>query len=573
MNTVNDYRSIDERVKDFWELTKKHYQVPKNANFKLPDRTWPDKDIEKAPIWCSVDLRDWNQSLSKPMSVEEKIEIFNMQVQMWFKEIEVWFPAASEAEYNFVRKLIDENLIPDWVKIQVLIQCKDELIEKTRKSLEWAKNVIIHIYNSTSTQQRETVFNKSKEEIITIAEEWVDLVKKHFKDYKWNFQLEYSPESFTWTEVEYAEEICKRVIDRWDSFWWNDIIINLPATVENSWPDRYADKIEYMSRALKAHMINTKSKVKAIISVHAHNDRWTWIAATELAIKAWADRVEWVIWVPNWERSWNVDIWTLALNMFSHWVPPELDLSNIWEVSEKISEIIKIPIHPRYPYTWELVNTAFSWSHQDAISKWFVEQEKRKELWDEKWDVPYLPINPKHIWLEYTPIQINSQSWKWGATFILNNMWYKIPKEMQKSIWQKVQEVTDKTNWTLTEQKIDDIFIQNFVNIDWPVKLNEFNFNKIRKAWKESKHWPIEELWNKISEKYKIEFNIIDYTQHARNSWSNADAISIFKIEYNWKIYFWYWVVRDFEVSALHWLISTINIALRDQNKTFPWHS
>ncbi|MDD3303234.1 MAG: 2-isopropylmalate synthase, partial [Candidatus Gracilibacteria bacterium] len=446
MNTMNTHESIEDRVKAFGELAKRHYKVPENANFKLPDRTWPDKDIEKAPIWCTVDLRDGNQSLRKPMTVEEKLEIFNMQVQMGFKEIEVGFPAASEPEYQFVRKLIEENLIPEGVKIQVLIQCKDELIEKTRKSLEGAKNVIIHIYNSTSTQQRETVFNKSKDEIINIAEEGVDLVKKYFADFTGNFQLEYSPESFTGTEIEYAEEICKKVFDRWNGFGGKDIIFNLPATVENSTPDRYADKIEYMSRALKTHVEATKSRIKAIISVHAHNDRGTGVAATELAIKAGADRVEGVIGVPNGERSGNIDIGTVALNMFSHGVDPELDLSNIGEISERISGIIKIPIHPRYPYAGELVHTAFSGSHQDAISKGLTKQEKRKATGDEVWDIPYLPINPEHIGLEYRPIQINSQSGKGGATFILNDIGYKIPKEMQKSIGNKVQEVTDKTN-------------------------------------------------------------------------------------------------------------------------------
>ncbi len=563
MNTANTI-SIDEKVAKFWEFAKKKYETPANSNFKLPDRTWPDKDIEKAPIWCSVDLRDWNQSLEKPMNVEQKLEYFNLQVQIWFKEIEVWFPAASDPDYQFIRKLIEENLIPDWVKIQVLTQCKEDLIQKTRKCVEWSKNVIVHIYNSTSTIQRNVVFNKSKEEIIDLAENWVDWIKKYFSDFKWNLQLQYSPESFTWTEIEFAEEICKKVIDKWDSFWWKDIIFNLPATVENSTPDRYADKIEYMSRKIKEYMKETKSKINAIISVHTHNDRWTAVAATELALKAWADRVEWVMCIPNWERSWNVDIWTIAMNMFSQWVPPWLDLSNLGKISNQISSIIEIPIHPRYPYTWELVHTAYSWSHQDAIKKWFEAQNHRKNNWDEVWDIPYLPIDPEDIWLKYEPIKINSQSWKWWTAYILDKLWYKIPKNMQVSIWKKIQEITNNISWALTDNQIEYIFKENFINIDWPIKLDEFDFDEIRKKWRENQHWPIEELKNQIEKKYNIKIDqLADYEEKALSSWADSKAISYFEIIFNWKAFYWCWIDKDFEISALKWLISTINIALK----------
>jgi 2-isopropylmalate synthase len=563
MNTnTQNTSSIDEKITRFWELAKKKYQIPANSEFKLSDRTWPDKDIEKAPIWCSVDLRDGNQSIENPMNIEQKLEYFNILVQMWFKEIEVWYPWASTNDDEFIKKLIKEKLIPDDVKIQVLTPCIEKNIKKSREILKWAKNVIIHLYNPTSPIQRKVVFERSKEETIELAEKWVDWIKKYFNNFEWNLQLQYSPESFTWTEIKFAEEICKRVINKWDSFWWKDIIFNLPATVENSTPDKYADKIEYMSKSIKGFMEENKSKVKAIISAHVHNDRWTAIASTELAIKAWADRVEWIIWVPNWERSWNTDIWTVALNMFTHWIPPWLDLSNIWEISKKISEIIKIPIHPRYPYTWELVHTAYSWGHQDAIKKWLDKQKEREKNWDIFWNVPYLPIDPKDIWYKID-IRITSQSGVSWIIYILNESWYNIPEDMKKSIKTIFEPIIKKLPWILPHEEIKEIFKENFVNVNSPISIDSFDFDKIWKDWKRKWNGTINEVSNYIWETFSIPFEIKSYIEKNQSEWRNANAVTYFEIEYNKKIYFWCWIDKDIEVSALKWLISTINIALR----------
>ncbi|MFA5916661.1 MAG: 2-isopropylmalate synthase [Candidatus Gracilibacteria bacterium] len=561
-NTPNTI-SIDEKVAEFGELAKKKYKIPANSDFKLPDRTWPDKDIEKAPIWCSVDLRDGNQSIEKPMNVEQKLEYFNMLVQMGFKEIEVGFPAASTDDYDFIRKIIEENLIPDDVKIQVLVGCKRELIEKTRKSIEGAKNVIVHLYNSTSTIQREVVFEKSQDEIIKLAEDGVDWIKKYFKDFDGNLQLEYSPESFTGTEIKFAVEICKRVINKWDSFGGKDIIFNLPATVENSTPDRYADKIEYMSRELKSYIKKISETVKVIISVHTHNDRGTAIAATELAIKAGADRVEGIIGVPNGERSGNVDIGTVALNMFTQGVSPGLDLSNIGEISEKISEIIEIPIHPRYPYTGELVHTAYSGGHIDAIAKGLDKQEEREKKGNLFWDVPYLPINPKDIGLEYEPVGINSQSGIGGVKYKLKKMGYDIPKEMKESIKDIFTPIIEEISGVLTPEKIKDIFEKNFVNINGPISIDEFDFDQIREDGRKNGHGTINEASNYIGKIFGIQFEIIYYSQESQSEGKNANAVTYFKIEYNEKLYFGFGIDIDYEKSAMKGLISTINIALR----------
>lgn len=548
----DDYQ---ERIVAFWELAKEKYWIPRNSNFKLPDRTWPDKDITEAPIWCSSCLRDWNQSIFDPMNIDEKIEFFNYLVWIWFKEIEVWFPSSWPTEFNFIRKLIEEDLIPDDVKIQVLVPAKQDLIKKTFESLKWAKNVIVHLYNSTSTNQRENVFKKTKPETIDLALDWVKWIKEEVWDFEWNLTFQYSPESFTWTEMDFAEEISRKVIDQWWNLWWNPMILNLPATVENTTPDRYADKIEYFSRIVKEY----SDKILVILSVHAHNDRGTWVAATELAIKAWADRVEWtLLW--NWERTWNADIITLWLNLFTQWIDPKLDLSYISIVADRVAEIINIPINQRQAYVWELVHSAFSWTHQDAIAKWFDAQKSREKDWDLHWEVPYLPIDPGDIWFKFKPIKINGQSWKWWICYILKNFWYDIPKEIQPAVLAKFKEFNE-ANICFDDEYVKVAFEYHFVNVEWRCPSN-IDIWSLLTAAESNWIWIINQLVNEISEVNKIEFEVMDYQEKAITSWRSSDAISWFKIKYKWNIYYWAWVDKDINTSAVKWLISTLNIAL-----------
>jgi 2-isopropylmalate synthase len=482
------------------------------------------------------------------MTVTQKLEYFNILVNMGFKEIEIWFPSASQEDYDFTRLLIEWNYIPDDVKIWVLVPARKELIEKTKKSLKWAKNVIVHLYNSTSEVQREIVFKKNKEEITKLATDWVKNIKESFDDFEGNLFFEYSPESFTWTELEFAKDISNAVLDEWWDFKENPVIINLPATIENSTPDVYADEIEYMCREIKDKR-TVNEKVNVIISVHTHNDRWTWIAATELAIKAWADRVEWVLlW--NWERTWNVPIDVVALNIASQWISPELDLSEWWENSKIISELTNMPIPDRYPYIWKFVNLAFSGSHQDAIKKCF--DYCKDKAW--KWINAYLPFDPKDIWLEYEPIKVNSQSWKWWVAYILQQNWYDLPKSIQPFIWNKVQKITDEKGWTLEETEIVKMFEEEFINNIWDIDYSDFNENNF--SW----NWIIEKFSKYISEKLNINFKIKDYIQKSLNEWRDSEAISYFVLEIDWKECAWVWKDSDTLESNKKAIVSALNI-------------
>ena len=364
----------------------------------LKDRKWPNKIITKAPIWCSVDLRDGNQALLKPMDLEKKITFFKFLVKMGFKEIEIGFPSASEIEYNFTRYIIEKNLIPDDVTIQVLTPAREHLIKKTREAVEGAKNLIIHLYNSTSTAQRDIVFNKTKNEIIDIALEGVKWIKKYFNNFNGELKFQYSPESYTGTELEFAKNICNSVIKEWNPKVDEKIIVNLPATVELSTPNIYADSIEWMSN----NLINREN---LIISLHVHNDRGTAVASTELGLLAGGDRVEGTL-LGNGERTGNVDILTLGLNLFTQGVDPKLDFSNIDKINDMVEYVTEIKTSVRHPYIGKLVYTAYSGSHQDAIKKGMNIQKD-----DSLWRVPYLPIDPKDIGRSYEKlIQINSQS-------------------------------------------------------------------------------------------------------------------------------------------------------------------
>ena len=438
-------------------LNYKRYK--RNPVLNYPEREWPDKEIMKAPIWCSVDLRDGNQALIEPMNVDEKMEMFNLLLKLGFKEIEIGFPAASQIEYDFLRKLVKENRIPDDVKVQVLTQCREELIDKTFEAIEGIKNVVVHIYNSTSTLQRDVVFHKSREEIIEIAKAGTRMVKERMKNFDGNVQLEYSPESFTGTEMDFALEICTAVQEEWDHANDNPIIFNLPATVEMNTPNVYADQIEWMSK-------HFKERENIILSVHPHNDRGTGVAITELALLAGADRVEGTL-LGNGERTGNVDILTVAYNMFSQGINPELNLEDINEIIEIYERCCKMNVDMRHPYAGKLVFTAFSGSHQDAINKG---EQALKERGSDIWEVPYLPIDPADIGRKYEPVvRINSQSGKGGVAFVMSTVYgYKIPKEMQREFADVIQKISEDEGGEIEPSRIMAEFQREYLKVKGP---------------------------------------------------------------------------------------------------------
>lgn len=424
-----------------------------------PQRQWPNKEIEKAPIWCSVDLRDGNQALIEPMTVEEKVEMFQLLVKLGFKEIEIGFPAASQIEFDFLRKLVAENMIPENVKVQVLCQCRKELIDRTFEAIEGIPNVVFHIYNSTSTLQRDVVFHKDMPEIIAIAIAGTRMVKEGMKNYSGNLQLEYSPESFTGTELDFALEICTAVQKEWNHANENPIIFNLPATVEMNTPNVYADQIEWMNT-------HFEDRENVILSVHPHNDRGTGVAATELAILAGADRVEGTLF-GNGERTGNVDILNIAYNMFSQGINPELNLENINEIIDVYERCCKMQVGMRHPYAGKLVFTAFSGSHQDAINKG---EQALKERGSEIWEVPYLPIDPADVGREYEPVvRINSQSGKGGVAFVMNTVYgYKLPKAMHREFADVIQLISEQEGGEVSPARIMDAFRSEYLKLRAP---------------------------------------------------------------------------------------------------------
>ena len=430
---------------------------------------WTQKNyIDKAPIWCSVDLRDGNQSLIIPMSLEEKLEFFKLLVKVGFKEIEVGFPAASETEYTFLRTLIENNMIPDDVTIQVLTQSREHIIRKTFAALKGCKNAIVHLYNSTSLAQREQVFRRSKEEIINIAVEGAKLFNKIAEETGEKFRYEYSPESFTGTEPEFALEISNAVLDIWKPTPDRKAIINLPVTVELSMPHVYANQVEYMCE-------NLKYRDSVLVSLHPHNDRGCAVADSELGLLAGADRIEGTLF-GNGERTGNVDIITLALNMFSQGVDPELDFTNIPKICELYEKVTRMQVYDRQPYSGKLVFAAFSGSHQDAIAKGMDWREEKK---CEHWTVPYLPIDPTDVGRVYEKdvIRINSQSGKGGIGYLLeHNFGYILPKAMREDVGYTVKGVSDKAHAELTPAQVLDVFTENYININSPIKLIDYHF-------------------------------------------------------------------------------------------------
>ena len=511
----------------------------------LVNREWPSNTIKKAPIWCSVDLRDGNQALIEPMGSERKNRMFSLLCKLGFKEIEVGFPSASKTDYDFVRDLIENKKIPSDVNIQVLTQAREELIIKTFESLKGASKGIIHFYNSTSTLQRKVVFNQDKDGVKKIATDAAELIKKlalENSETEWTF--EYSPESFTGTELEYARDVCDNVVEILKPVSKNKIIINLPATVEMSTPNIYGDQIEWMSK-------NLKNRNDICLSLHPHNDRGTAVAASEFGIMAGADRVEGTLF-GNGERTGNVDIVTIALNMLTQGVEPNLDFSNINSVMREVEYCNQLPVHPRHPYAGDLVFTAFSGSHQDAIKKGFQAIKKSN---DPKWEVPYLPIDPADLGRNYEAVvRINSQSGKGGVAFLLEkDHGVSLPRRLQISLSQRIQKLADDTGKEISSSQIWDIFerkylqpVNNYSYIKHSSSSKDdlhkleltMNMNNEETTIKGSGNGPIDSFVNGLSEKIGVEIKVADYHQTAISSGSDAKAAAYIELEKDGKT-FW----------------------------------
>jgi 2-isopropylmalate synthase len=512
------------------------YRYRQYPSVFLPDRAWPNKTMTKAPVWCSVDLRDGNQALSVPMSVEEKMMMFELLVAIGFKEIEVGFPAASTVEYRFVRRLIEERRVPDDVTIQVLTQAREHLIRKTFDSVRDANKAIIHLYNSTSKAQREVVFRKNKDEIKDIAVEGTKLIKSLREAEKnTGIRFEYTPESFPGTELDYALEVCSDVADAWGAYPEEKIIINLPTTVEMSTPNVYADRVEWVCRHIK-------KRESIIISVHTHNDRGTGVASAELAVLAGAQRVEGALF-GNGERSGNMDIVTMALNLFSQGVNPELDFSDINKIAEVYRKCTRMEIHPRHPYAGELVYTAFSGSHQDAINKGMKAQKKKER---DIWDVPYLPIDPADVGRTYEAIiRINSQSGKGGVAYVMENDWgFMIPKEMQPEFAQIIQRKTESVRNELSSQEIKNCFEQEYINRPGRFRLKSCAIHSGNENLKETVvcallqdeqqdisirgngNGPVDAFVRGIKERFSVFFDVEYYSEHSLSQGADAEAVA-----------------------------------------------
>ena len=521
------------------DKTNKKYKPYKPVSKE--NRVWPSKIIEKAPIWCSVDLRDGNQALIEPMGDERKKRMFNLLCKIGFKQIEIGFPAASQTDFDFTRYLINEKVIPSDVSIQVLTQARPEIIKRTFEALDGAPNAILHFYNSTSTLQRKVVFDKDKEGVKKIATDAAKLIKELSSKYKnTNWSFEYSPESFTGTELDYAVEVCDEVVDILKGSSNNKIIINLPATVEMSTANIYGDQIEWMSE-------NFKNRENICLSLHPHNDRGTAIAASEFGLMAGADRVEGTLF-GNGERTGNVDIVTLALNMYSQGINPNLDFSQINNVMREVEYCNQLPVHPRHPYAGDLVFTAFSGSHQDAIKKGLNALRSSN---DPQWEVPYLPIDPADLGRTYEAVvRINSQSGKGGVAFLLEkDHGVSLPRRLQISMSQKIQKIADETGKEISTSEIWEIFHTNFV---MPKSGHSFkNYSlKTSDSMDTSDHikaeieidgenheisgsgnGPIDAFVNALNQKLSIDVKVSDYHQSAISSGSDAQAAAYIELQ------------------------------------------
>lgn len=550
----------------------------------LPDRQWPNRVIDHAPIWCSVDLRDGNQALVDPMNLEEKLEYFKILIEVGFKEIEVGFPSASETEYEILRTLIDGHYIPDDVTIQVLVQARPHLIKKTFEAIDGAKNVIVHFYNSTSTLQRKVVFKTDMDGVIQIAVDGARLIYELTEEEKkrhpeMNIRFEYSPESFTGTEMDNAVEICRRVMEELHITKENPIILNLPSTVEGSSPNGYADQIEYFCR----HLPNRDA---AIISLHPHNDRGEGVAATELALMAGADRVEGTLF-GNGERTGNVDVVTLALNMWTQGVDPKLDFHNINEIKEVYERCTKMQVPPRQPYAGELVFTAFSGSHQDAINKGKIYMEESGTPY---WEIPYLPIDPADVGREYEPIiRINSQSGKGGTAFILaNNYGIKMPKSMHPEFSAVVQKACDEKGKELKAEEVFDLFQQEYRNVCGPYRLVNYKISEEKNEQDDLTHvhfsgelkykdnapvqiegngnGPVAAFCDAMNQTEVASYQFVDYSEHAISVGSDSKAISYIHLKNpQGKDIFGIGVSHNIGYASMKGIICAIN---RDQADT-----
>ncbi|WP_297191888.1 2-isopropylmalate synthase [uncultured Campylobacter sp.] len=543
------------------------YYMPPKESLK-----WSKKEfIDKAPIWCSVDLRDGNQALITPMNLEEKLDFFKLLVKIGFKEIEVGFPAASATEFDFVRKLIDEDLIPDDVSIQVLTQSREHIIKKTFESLKGCKNAIVHFYNSTSFAQRQQVFKKSKDEVKKIATDGALCVRELAKQTQGNFRFEYSPESFTGTEIDYALEVCNEVIEILNPSKEKSMIINLPATVEMSLPHIYASQIEFMSE-------NLNKRDSVLISLHPHNDRGCAVAAAELGVLAGADRIEGTLF-GNGERTGNVDLITLAMNLHTHGIDNKLDFSDIPSIANLYERVSKMSVYERQPYSGKLVFAAFSGSHQDAIAKGMA-YHKENSL--STWTVPYLPIDPKDLGRVYESdvIRINSQSGKGGISYILNQH-YKadLPSILKEEFSYHIKDISDKAQKELNPNEICEIFERDFVNLTSPLEILDYNFNKKdsmqvtlnlsfngEKKTKQSQgNGRLDSIASALKEVLDINFEILDYSEHSLKEGSKSQAISYVYVDFEGKKMFGVGIDEDIIAASIKGLTSAINRALKKE--------
>lgn len=549
-------------MKNFDKYTRQYFTAPKT------ECKWASKNyIDTPPIWCSVDLRDGNQSLMIPMSLEEKLEFFKLLVSIGFKEIEVGFPAASETEYKFLRTLIEENLIPDDVTVQVLTQSREHIIRKTFESLSGVKNAIVHLYNSTSVAQREQVFKKSKQEIIDIAVSGAELFNKISDEMGVKYQFEYSPESFTGTEPEFALEICNAVLDVWKPTADRKVIINLPVTVEVSMPHVYANQVEYMND-------NLKYRENVIISLHPHNDRGCAVADTEMGLLAGGDRVEGTLF-GNGERTGNADIVTLAMNMFAQGVDPKLDLSDMPTITELYERVTRMQVYDRSPYAGKLVFAAFSGSHQDAIAKGMKWREDHTCRY---WTVPYLPIDPKDVGREYETdvIRINSQSGKGGIGYLLeHNYGYVLPAKMREAVGYTVKNYSDRSHKELAPAEVLEIFTNEYVNINTHLNLLDYHFIRTPDAIKAivtielngektdiaaEGNGRLDAVSNAFKKHLKLEYSNLTYTEHALTSESSSKAVTYVSITgSDGKTYWGVGVHDDIIAASICALVSAIN--------------
>lgn len=548
-------------TRENWKKYEKTYFMP-----PTPCYDWVKKDcVDKAPIWCSVDLRDGNQALIEPMSLDEKLEFFQLLVDVGFKVIEVGFPAASETEYQFIRALIEQNMIPDDVTIQVLTQAREHIIKRTFEAVQGAPHAIIHVYNSTSVAQREQVFKKSKEEIKQIAVDGAKLLKKLAKETTGNFTFEYSPESFQGTEVDYALEVCNAVLDIWEPTPDNKAIINLPTTVENAMPHVFASQVEYFNKYL-LHRENV------LLSLHPHNDRGSGISDAELGILAGADRIEGTLF-GNGERTGNVDIITLAMNMFSQGVDPELDFSNMSDICEVYERVTRMHVSPRQPYAGELVFTAFSGSHQDAIAKGMAWREDRQ---CDKWNVPYLPIDPQDVGRRYDSdvIRINSQSGKGGVNYILKQSFgISLPEKMKEEVGYLVKDVSDKAHKELTPDWVYHIFEDNYITAKTIFTVDECHFKQengmvadavIHHNGNDRRivgvgNGRLDAVSNAIKHYFDVDYQLAFYEEHSLTKGSSSRAVAYVGIIYNKKKYWGVGIDADIIKASIEALVVAVN--------------